>query len=550
MADSPLAAADTTLPAVPDSFPHAASDTTGPEPFAIDTTLVSPLNTEGLPIARIDIQPKNIFDPLPEGRLRPILNLVNRLHIRTRASTVREQLLFESGDPWTDRIGHETARNLRSLAFLEPQHIEAKRRGDSVDVQVVTRDVWSTQPQLNIESSGGHLYGSIAFSELNFMGLGKAFSLSYREIPNDRSRGFSYSDPGVLGSRVRMQYAASNGTNSANDFFAIGQPFYSEAAPHSFGLSWSRGSAGYSLYENGSESVRFGRRIDELILFAGSGRRSGPWVQRWTGTFSTLDRRFAPSIPIAPEPPPEFLGGPERVKLRRITIGGRLWDPQHIERTRVNGFGLVEDYDVGPSLEANVGYASELLGSSQNEGFMSGQLRTGFASPRVFGVFDASMSSRIQTILLDTVMRFDGRIVQQSRFGQTLVLAAQGIAGHNTSRDFQAVVGGLSGLRAYPVQAVAGTRLWRLNAENRWTVGENFWENLTIGGVAFTDAARAWGPGSGSSDWFVSAGLGVRLALPQWSLGQVLRMDVAWPLQPTREGRREAVLSFGSNQAF
>ena len=73
---------------------------------------------------------------------------------------------------------------------------------------------------------------------------------------------------------------------------------------------------------------------------------------------------------------------------------------------------------------------------------------------------------------------------------------------------------------------------------------------MTVGAVVFTDAARAWGPGAGGADWFVASGVGLRIVLPQWSLGQVMRVDVAWPIEPSRDGRHKPVLSFGSSQAF
>src|SRR2546428_3421737 len=66
-----------------------------------------PDSSEGLPIARIDVQARNIFDPLPDGRLAPLFALANRLHIRTREQTVREQLVLRPGDPWSDARGHE-----------------------------------------------------------------------------------------------------------------------------------------------------------------------------------------------------------------------------------------------------------------------------------------------------------------------------------------------------------------------------------------------------------------------------------------------------------
>ena len=216
----------------------------------------------------------------------------------------------------------------------------------------------------------------------------------------------------------------------------------------------------------------------------------------------------------------------------------------------MNEFGLVEDFDVGQSASLRVGYASQFLGSSQDEAYARGRLDLGTDTPFGFGQLSSSVSSRIQRTALETISQVDARWIRQDRLGQTVVLAARGIAGQNVARDFQAVVGGLNGLRAYPVEAVAGRRLWRLNLEDRLTIGERYWENLTVGVVAFADAARAWGPGSGGSTWFLAAGTGLRMALPQWSLGQLLRIDVAWPVQPSRDGQRKPVLSFGSSQAF
>ena len=205
---------------------------------------------------------------------------------------------------------------------------------------------------------------------------------------------------------------------------------------------------------------------------------------------------------------------------------------------------------VGSSLSAGMGYAPRLLGSSQDEAFARARLATGLVTSLGFGQLSASASSRIKTVAVETVAQLDARWVQQSRFGQTFVLAARGIASRNPARDFETIAGGLNGLRAYPVAAVAGQQMVRLNAENRWTIAERWWDSMTVGAVVFTDAARGWGPGSAGAGWFVGSGAGLRISLPQWSLGQALRIDVAWPIEPTRDGQRKPVLSFGSSQAF
>jgi hypothetical protein len=83
-----------------------------------------------------------------------------------------------------------------------------------------------------------------------------------------------------------------------------------------------------------------------------------------------------------------------------------------------------------------------------------------------FGTLTSSVETRFQTVLLETIGQLDARWYRQVTSDHTLVLAAR-VAGHNVTRDFQVLVGGLNGLRAYPVAAVAGQRLWRLNAEDR-----------------------------------------------------------------------------------
>ena len=53
--------------------------------------------------------------------------LANLLHIRTRDRTIRQQLLFAPGEPWREQRGEETARALRTLDYLEPRRLEARR---------------------------------------------------------------------------------------------------------------------------------------------------------------------------------------------------------------------------------------------------------------------------------------------------------------------------------------------------------------------------------------------------------------------------------------
>ena len=129
-------------------------------------------------------------------------------------------------------------------------------------------------------------------------------------------------------------------------------------------------------------------------------------------------------------------------------------------------------------------------------------------------------------------------------------MAALGTGGRRTARDFQLVVGGLNGLRAHDVHALAGDRLWRLNAESRWLIGRELLHLVSLGAAGFWDAARTSGPGSDGFPWQHDVGLGMRLSPARSALSRVARFDVAWRVSPSGSGLREAVFSFSSSQAF
>jgi hemolysin activation/secretion protein len=160
------------------------------------------------------------------------------------------------------------------------------------------------------------------------------------------------------------------------------------------------------------------------------------------------------------------------------------------------------------------------------------------------------VETRLRRDVRELLRRADARWVLPTGEGHHLVLAARGVGSTRPARDAQFVVGGLSGLRAYPVHALAGTDLVRLNAEERVLIARDIARVLSLGGTVFLDAARAWGAGAESTGWFTAAGAGLRIAPPRRLIGPILRVDVAWPVDPTRDGLREPVFSIGSSQAF
>lgn len=528
----------------------AASADSAPGAASADSDSGGPA-VEGARIGRIDVRTREIFEPVPAGRLRPLYELVNRFHIRTRAHTVRQLLLFETGEPWSDERAKETERQLRALSYLFPEPIVSRSSGDSTIVTVTTSDLWSTTFDFNLEKVDGAYYGAVALTERNLFGFGKGLSLVYREDQDGITRALTLDDPNVLGTRVRFSYGASHGANGSVDQVGVGLPFYAEDAPAAFGFSWRRAASLARLYSLGEEVARVdvGDRYAEAYF--GRGRRDGGRVTRALAIFQAIDRKLGETEVVEPNPPAEFLGGEEASRIRRVSVEGRLWWPHFVVRRNVDRLVRPEDFDLGRTVAMRFGVAPEFMGSSENEGFGRIELGAGIETRAGFGRLDTSVQSRIrQDEWIETLAQANARWTTQHLSNGTLVLAARGVRGVDMERDFQVELGGLNGLRAYPVHALAGHRTLRFNAEERWLLTERLWNFLAMGVVGFGDAGRAWGPGAEGTAWLVAAGTGLRLSLPRWAPHQVLRIDVAWPVHPGDDAARDPVLSFGSSQAF
>lgn len=512
-----------------------------------DTVIAAP---EGLRVGAIVYRRRGVFDPPPPGTLGAVFHFTDHLHVRTRETTVQSQLLIRPGDRWSVARAEESERKLRALDIFDLVKIDARREADSAVVSVRTRDAWTTSPEFQLQRGGGRTYGSVELSERNLLGLAKFISIAYREAPEGISRALEVSDPAIADTRVRAMFFASNGTSGTFNTAGAELPFYAEDTRYATGAWVLRADNTVRLYSDGVQAAEFPRDNRRIEAFAGLGRRHDGTIRRLTASWLTQDRRFGPSV-LTPEAPPEFDGSFEFLHLRRLALEARLWHPNFVERTRVDGLVGVEDFDLGGLFALSGGFSLEALGGSDNEGYAA--LRFGLGTDRArwgFGWVQAQGSTRILAGPVESIGQVEGRWINQAIPHHTLVLAAFGAGGYKTARDFQLVVGGLNGLRAHGVHALSGDQMWRFNAESRWLVGPDLLQVLSLGAAGFWDAARTRGPGSGDPPWQHDVGLGIRLSLPGSSLARVARFDVAWTVSPAGAGRRKPVFSFSSSQAF
>ena len=101
---------------------------------------------KGRVIKRITIIRKNIFDDELMRRSHFYYRWANSVHIKTRESVVRRELLYHVGDTLDVVKVIETERNLRLMGFIGEVITSPKRDGfNGVDLAITITDLWTTK---------------------------------------------------------------------------------------------------------------------------------------------------------------------------------------------------------------------------------------------------------------------------------------------------------------------------------------------------------------------------------------------------------------------
>ena len=100
-------------------------------------------------------------------------------------------------------------------------------------------------------------------------------------------------------------------------------------------------------------------------------------------------------------------------------------------------------------------------------------------------------------------------------------------------RKLQLLLGGDNGLRGYPLRYQAGTARALLTLEQRYYTKWYPFRLFHVGAAAFFDMGRTWGTdvtGLESDGLLKDVGIGLRLGSSRSSFGNVMHIDLAFPL--------------------
>jgi hypothetical protein len=490
------------------------------------------LEAEGAVIGEIRIAIGDIFDTSIPGERAWLYRTANKLHIETREQTIREQLLFKPGEPYRARVIDETERLLRANGYLYSAEIEPVGYHDGVvDLVVRTRDVWTLNPGFSYSRAGGTNDVGAQIEEKNLLGTGREVGIAWADDVDREAIRVDFVDPhfGDGHTRLGLMYAdASDGETAA---LGLQRPFYSLDTRRAGGVRLFDGRLNEPRYVLGDEIGEFEHSSENHELQYGvSQGLTGRWVRRYIAGISYDRDEFALLEDVDP-------GGPlpEDRELLYPWLGFEIVEDRYEERRNQDQIRRTEDVLLGFSAGARLGYASDSLGSDRDAWLAQAWARDGHdlrPGHTLFGSIAAS--GRLESgSLVNGVIEAESRYYWQTSERSKFYLDLSGALAKDLDAERQLLLGGDNGLRGYPLRYQAGTSRALLTVEERYYTDWYPFHLFYVGAAAFFDVGRTWGTdvtGAESLGWLRDVGIGLRLGSSRSSFGNVIHIDLAFPL--------------------
>ncbi|MGB2957764.1 MAG: POTRA domain-containing protein [Bacteroidota bacterium] len=486
-----------------------------------------------LRIESITIVRKNIFDASREDQRHVFGSVVNAVHIPTRESVIRSELLFQEGEVFDMELLKESERSLRALGYIGDVAMRCDTLSDStVAVTVETHDKWTIDMLPAYKQGGGVEDFRFSLKDDNFLGGGQSLSLSYNyrsDRPDPHGMDITFLERNLLGTRVSTLVRHRNTWDHTYNAVRLERGYFSDRATWAGGVYAELGRQRLLLYDEGAivhEEVS-GREVQSAWASVSLGE--GPFIRpmisytRARSNFA-MARRFD--------------------NLDLVTVGVSLLGRRFVERSFLDNFGRVEDVPIGAHLGVSVG---KNIRGGRTQGvdyslhvfwmhsWLFGERNYWGWSASYQSYFEGSQSSEST---LEMTLLHHWKI---SRY-QTFVARVSMAAGFGWSGLRQLLLGASTGLRGYDEYSFQGDRRIIYGFEHRvFTDVELF--IFRLGAVAFFDGGTAWtgGPVVGGQRFHHAVGCGLRIENTKLQGAGLIRID--WAMNLDRGHATQVILS-------
>ncbi len=507
--------------------------------MAENSSLLDTLDCDGRLIDSIVIENRNIYDVSDKRYDKFLFKAANKIHQTTQKNIIARELLFDTGEEFSQELAEETARILRQRFVLYDAWIEKELYANGkLLVRVVTIDRWSLSGGVDVRREGNENQIKIGLLEKNLLGRNRLVSYHYI----NRSDEGSYSDAStedkrIFGKKLEGRFALS--TNPLGKFtqFMLQKPYYDLNQQFGFRLLVSNNKGRVDYYSNDtliSQSFYKGNRAESDLFYRfGSYREKVQLQLKYIYNYETNESDSLSSTAILDT----------MYHAVKVSVGYTTYE--YHKKYNIDGFNYTEDYNGGVLLSV----AYQLVYSIS-------------AFDKLYNLVSMRMSKNLITqnslLTLQYVYVHWGHDSQKLRSLTALNLkyynqAIDGITfasnldyrADKSSLSFDLVnLGGTTGLRGIDKFFLTGDKRLVLNTEIRLAPIVSFL-SFNIGMAVFTDIGSIIHEGEDFmlSESIASVGAGFRIAFDR-SSRNVIRLDFA---HTQNNGWQ---LSFGTGQYF
>ena len=492
------------------------------------------LQAAGAVIGEIRIVNDNIFDLDDPKENNFLFRLANKLHIRTRPSVIQRSLLFHSGEALSVQRIEESERLLRANRNIYDVDIHPIAWHDGiVDIEVETRDTWTLEPGFHFSRSGGSNSTGLSVKESNLLGTG--ISLGYAQSSDADRNGteFEVSQNNAFGGWTAIGLNLADYDDGKRQSFNFGRPFYALDTRWAAGISALHDERIESIYQDSAVVGQYRHKQNAGEIFGGlsKGLIDG-WAQRYSAGLNYQADTYTvdPSlIPPSVVPADQTLVAPfvryevieddyEKVKNRN-----------KIQRPEFFAMGFHSNLQIKRALTS--------LGSTLNLWTYSAGVSDGFQIPRGNDLLVSTYLSgqygdgRGQREALGGSLRY---YVPNGKRALFYAAASGNLVRKPQTADLL-LLGGDNGLRGYPLRYQSGEHRALFTVEERIYTDWYPFRLFRVGGAVFYDIGRAWGgpfQNPVNPGWLSDVGFGLRILSDRSGFGNVLHVDIAFPLNP------------------
>ncbi len=493
------------------------------------------LESRNATIREIRFNIGDVFDLSNPEESKRIHRFANRLHIRTKQSTLESVVLPRPGDEFDARVNDESARALRARGFIADASItpvDYDPASNTVALQVNSRDSWSLSPDLKFSRTGGVNEYAFGIEEENLLGLGKEVTLT-RSSDIDRDETLlGYSDPNVRGTRTRLNTVLADASDGHRRELVVGRPFFSFDSRWAVETRFTDTNRIDSMYGLGEVIDQFRHDISAFSIWGGwSKGLRGNRTRRWLAGVTSDEHRFFEADIFGT---PALL--PSDRKLVYPFIGMQIAEDDFRQVTELNVMGRTEDVSLGLNTTMQLGYASQSYGSDRDAAILLAEAHKGW-EPGGAGrllLFDVAAQTRVESgdtrnSLISSSIRYYRRNLDD----HLLTVSLRATLGSDLDAENQILLGGDSDLRGYPLRYQSGERSAVLTVEQRFFTDMYLFRLVRVGYAVFADAGRVWGTdarGAPNLGTLYDIGVGLRFVSPRASSNSVVHVDLAFPV--------------------